>query len=365
MHRISSPYFKDKLIAKNRLVASAMTTMQSCSDGFVSEKEYLWLEKMAQGGFGTIITCASHVSKTGQSWEGQMAIYDDKYLPGLKKLANMIKSYTAIGLVQLFHGGSRSPKSITGVQPSSASEFHLPIADFETPRELRVIEIEAIVKDFASATKRAYQAGFSGVEIHAANGYLFTQFISTTTNLRNDEYGGDLKGRSKLLLDVVRACRSCVPDDFIIGVKLSPLGDGLDVNEMIQIAAMITKEGVDFINLSLVNVQMSLDSSNSDSKPLVSYVCQRLGSKVTLLSGGGIYTAKQAKQAIDLGLDFITLGRAAIGNPNWPNLVQENQNIDIPPYKEEDLQKIISQEFLQYIKTQLPPGFTQTLIDNI
>ncbi len=221
-----------------------------------------------------------------------------------------------------------------------------------------------MVKDFADAAKRAYQAGFSGVEIHAANGYLFTQFISTTTNLRNDEYGGDLKGRSKLLLDVVRACRSCVPEDFIIGVKLSPMGDGLDLDEMISIANSLTKLGADFINLSLVDVSTSTNGSQADSKSIVSYVRDRLGSNVVLMAGGGIYTPKQAQQAIDLGLDFVTLGRAAIGNPNWPKLVEEHQNLEIPPYKEENLQEVISEKFLKYIKTQLPPGFTQTLIAN-
>ncbi len=139
MYKFSPPYFKDKLVVKNRFVVSAMTTMQSCHDGVVSYEEYSWLEKLAKGGFGTIITCASHVSKTGQSWEGQMAIYDDKFLPELKKLASMIKSHAAIGIVQLFHGGSRSPQSITGVQPTSASEFHLPVPDFEAPRSLKAI----------------------------------------------------------------------------------------------------------------------------------------------------------------------------------------------------------------------------------
>ena len=323
--KLLSPFtFRNGTTVKNRLGVAPMTNTQSQSDGSLGGDEFDWLEQLASGQFGLVMTCVSHVCKTGQAWVGQLGIYDDSYIPGLKKIADMFKAHNTVGLVQLFHGRSRCPQRITGVQPCSASEFHLPIPGFEVPRPLTIAEIDKIIQAFADAAERADKAGFAGVELHGANGYLLTQFISTTTNLRTDEYGGALTGRAKLIVDIVHACRERVSKNFIIGMWLSPVGGGLDINETIQIAKWLSGAGADFIDLLLGGVMTPLPNAQQAKEPLVSYVRKALGDEITLISGGVIHTPQQAEAVLKLGIDCVTLGRIAIGNPSWPQLAIDN-----------------------------------------
>lgn len=357
---LTSFTFKKGQKMKNRLAVAPMTNMQSLQDGALGHDEFAWLSALAKGQFGLVFTCASHVSKAAQAWAGQLGIYKDELLPGLTKLADMFKQHGTLGIVQIFHGGSRSSANITGLQPSSASVFHLPIPGFEVPKALSKAEIEQIVQDFADAAERAHKAGFAGVEIHGANGYLITQFISTTTNLRKDEYGGDVAGRAKLAREIMQACRARVPADFLVGIRLSPVGAGLDVDETIQIAKWLVDDGADFIDLSLGDVMTMVEEAD---EPLVSYVRQALGNEVVLFSGGSIQSPAQAEKALELGLDGVTLGRTSIGNHNWPMLAEGEADQIVPwPYDASYLQSVVSNAFINYIKTELPPAVTESIV---
>ncbi|KAB8030887.1 hypothetical protein [Fluviispira multicolorata] len=143
-----------------------------------------WLVKRAKGGFGIIINCAVHVCQSVQGWINELGIYDDLHLPGLKRLSETLKTYENLNIIQIFHGAARSARALTGKQPMSASIYKIDNQNFEEPREMSHKDISDILNKFAAATESAYKAGFDGVEIHEANGYILTQFLSTQSNLR-------------------------------------------------------------------------------------------------------------------------------------------------------------------------------------
>lgn len=227
------------LRARNRAWLAPMTNGQSHDDGSLGDDELRWIERRADGGFGVVETCASHVSLDGQGSPGELGVYADALLPGLGRLASAIALRGAEGIVQIFHGGLRSPSSLTGHQPWSASTYQA--AGLESARAATKADIARVIRDFGQAAVRAHAAGFSGVELHGAHGYLLCQFLSATLNTRTDEWGGSLEGRARLLREATRAVRRAVPASFAVGVRLSPEDRGnavgLDLDESIQVAS--------------------------------------------------------------------------------------------------------------------------------
>ena len=335
--------FKNGKKVKNRISLAPMTNLQSNRDGTINQQEINWLVRRAQGGFGMIITCCTHVSKEGQGWENEFAIYDDKFIPGLTELAQSLKVNGSVNIVQLFHAGSRSPSHITGVQPMSASEFLLNVPNFEKPKSMTISEIKMIINDFANATERAYKAGFEGIEIHGANGYLLTQFLSKQTNFRKDEYGGSLENRARFLREVVDACRKKVPKEFLIGVRINPEGFsgdvGLDLDENVQVTKWLIESEIDFIDFSEFNMFASLKKYPHLNLPVISYFREQI-KDFPIIATGGIKTIQDANKAIELGATFINLGSIAIGNADWPQKSINSTYVpNIPPYSIEYLKK--------------------------
>jgi 2,4-dienoyl-CoA reductase-like NADH-dependent reductase (Old Yellow Enzyme family) len=351
--------FNNGVKVKNRLALSPMTNSQSHENGLLGGAEYSWLLSCAQGGFGIINTCAAYISPTAKAWSGQLAISDDAQIPALQKLTKDLNAQGSIAIMQIFHGGVRCPSSLTLQQPVSASEYELSFPGFEKPRALSKIEIYQIIQDFADATERAYQAGFQGVEIHGANGYLITQFISTSTNFRNDEYGRTLEGRALFVREIVRACRERVPTSFLLGIRILAEGIGLDLDENIQIAKWLVQDGIDFLDLSLGNgLAAPKKYADTSKKTTTAYFRESLGDQFPIIAGGKVQTAKQAELVIEEGANFVSLGRIAIGNSHWPRLINSKDFEPVlPPYTEKYLKKIgISEQFIGYLHT-LPQGF--------
>ncbi|HBH89090.1 MAG TPA: NADH:flavin oxidoreductase, partial [Hyphomonadaceae bacterium] len=169
---------------KNRLALAPLTNQQSHDTGVLSEDEYKWLTMRATGGFGMVMTCAAHVQANGQGFPGQLGVWSDDHLDGLTRLADGLREGGAVSSLQLHHAGIRSPKDIVG-QPVGASD------DADTgSRALTTEEVEQLRDDFITAAKRAEKAGFDGVEVHGAHGYILAQFLSPEINQRDDQYGG-------------------------------------------------------------------------------------------------------------------------------------------------------------------------------
>jgi 2,4-dienoyl-CoA reductase-like NADH-dependent reductase (Old Yellow Enzyme family) len=315
--------FRNGVIARNRAWLAPLTNRQSHADGSLSQDELRFLELRALGGFSVVETCAAHVALDGQGWPGELGIFDDSLLPGLGQLASAIAGAGALGVVQLFHGGLRSPSELTGQAPWSASGVAEPGA--ELARAGTEADILGAIARFRDAAVRAHRAGFSGVELHGAHGYLLCQFLSATVNLRDDVWGGSLSGRARLIRETLRAVRGAVPDEFLVGVRLSPESRGnargIDLDESIEVARWLAEDGADFIHLSLWDA-----SRNTSKRPLehpLPLFRSALNEDVRIVAAGNIWTRADAESALARGASAVALGQAAIANPDWVKRVSE------------------------------------------
>ncbi|MBM7420416.1 MULTISPECIES: hypothetical protein [Chryseobacterium] len=229
-NKLFSPLSFDKGISlKNRLVMAPMTTWASNEDFTISDEEVEYYHKRVNG-VGLVITGCTHVTANGIGFTHEFAGYDDTFLPSLKKLAKAAKSGGAPAILQMFHAGN---KAIPGLIPngevvsaSAVSSGPVLLSEKENlPKELNENEILEIIKAFGETTRRAIEAGFNGVEIHGAHGFLLQNFISPFFNKRNDQWGGSLENRIRLSLEIVREVKKVVSEyadrPFLIGYRIS------------------------------------------------------------------------------------------------------------------------------------------------
>ena len=318
----SSFQFQTGHTQKNRTVLAPMTNSQSNDDGTLSDAELHWLELRAEGGFGMIISAASHVQPNAQAWKGQLGCFSDKHIDGLKKLAAIGKKNNTLTILQLFHGGVRSPRNVTGEQPKAPSVVTLEFPGFETPRALESEEIEEIIKNFVSAAKRAHHAGLSGVEVHGANGYLFTQFMSKLNNKRTDKWGGSLENRARLLIETVKEIKKALPADFIIGVRLLPEDTipqrGFDIDEVSQVIEWLVQLNVEYVHISAQNVAATSWKYPESKETNLHRFKKVIPSRIALIASGGVKVAKDCELALSEGADLVALAKTAINTPDWP-----------------------------------------------
>ena len=272
-------------------------------------------------------------------------------IPDLFELTTRLKKYNCISIIQLCHAGSRAIKS----SPYSASSYIMPeIPGFIPPQKLSIKQIDRIVSDFASACTRVAKAGFNGIEFHGANGYLFTQFISRMTNLREDIFGGSLENRARFARKVVRACRKAVPSDFIIGFRISfenaGLETGLDIDENIQIIDWLADDGINYVHMS--HMDYSAKSVKYPDQIALKYVKSKITNSIPLIGVGGITNLRAAEQAMEYGADIVAVGRAAIGNKNLPkSFAKGKELLNQNPFPESILTDLgISQNFISYLR---------------
>jgi 2,4-dienoyl-CoA reductase-like NADH-dependent reductase (Old Yellow Enzyme family) len=305
---------------KNRFMLSPLTNTQSHTDGRMSEDELNWIKMRAEGGFGLTMTCASHVQANGQGFPGQLGIYSDDHIEGLTRMADAIRVENSISIVQLHHAGNRSPQDLIGEQSVCPSD------DEETgARALSVTEIEKLKEDFILAALRAETAGFDGIEIHGAHGYILCQFFSPEINRRRDEYGGSLENRSRILFDIIKGIRSRCRPDFIVGVRLSPERFGLRLAEIKQIAERLMSDSdIDFLDMSLWDVFKEPEEEEFKGKSLLSCFTELDRGSVKMGVAGKITSGVAAAACLDQGVDFVLIGRAAILHHDFPKQVEDN-----------------------------------------
>ena len=339
--------FRNGARARNRVWLAPMTNLQSHADGTLSDAELHWLAMRARGGFGVVETCAAHVSRDGQAWDGELGIYDDHLLPGLTRLATTLRDAGALGLVQLFHGGVRAASKLTGTQTWSASAI-------EQARAATSDDLARVIRDFRDAAVRAHAAGFDGVELHGAHGYLLTQFLSATLNRRSDEWGGSLDNRARLARECLRAVRAAVPASFVVGIRLSPEDRGnavgLDLDESVQVARWLCEDGADFIHLSLWDA-----SKNTNKRPeehAVPLFRAALPEDRAIVVAGTVWTRDDADALLARGASAVALGRSAIANPDWPLRARDAswQPRRPPLTRAELVERGLSAPFAEYMK---------------
>lgn len=334
---------------KNRFMLAPLTNTQSHADGVLSEAEARWLTMRAEGGFGLTMTCAAHVQAIGQGFPGQLGVFGDQHLPGLSGLADAIRSKGSLSAVQLHHAGMRSPRELIGgdpVCPSVNEEFGA--------RALTGEEVAALVEDFIAAAERAEKAGFDGVELHGAHGYILCQFLSAQINRRDDEYGGSLENRARPLTDIIAGIRARCRDDFQLGVRLSPERFGVDTLEIRDLAQTLMRSGdLDYIDMSLWDVAKEPVAEDLKGRTLMSYFTELDRGDCRLGVAGKVYSAEAARWCLAEGCDFILAGRAAILHHDFPNKVAADPAFVVAslPVSEAHLKaEGLSDAFISYMK---------------
>ena len=334
----------------NRLMLAPLTNLQSHTDGRLSDDEYKWLTMRAEGGFGLTMSCAAHVQAVGQGFPGQLGIFSDLHLPGLRRLAAGIKAHQSVAVMQLHHAGMRAPAEIIGTQPVCPSE------DAETgARALSGDEVEQLKEDFIAAAVRAEQAGFDGVELHGAHGYVICQFLSAEINQRNDQYGGSLENRTRLLFDIIAGVRARCRPDFNLGVRLSPERFGIRLDESKALATQLFEQAeIDYLDMSLWDAFKEPVEEAYQGTSLLSHFASLPRGEVRLGVAGKLKSAASVRRVLEEGVDFVLLGRAAILHHDFPVQMQRESDFSarsLPVSADYLRQQGLGDAFVQYMSS--------------
>ena len=349
---IIQPYIFSRINKKiqNRTVLAAMTNKQSYKNGMISDDEIEWLLERAKGGFGIITTAATNVSKHGKAWNGEFGVYDDFHIPNLIKLTSAIHQTESLVIAQLFHGGLKSPQKVTGRVPISASKLNCEESFTGKSKKASEKDIKKIINDFTTSAMRCCEAGFDGIELHAAHGYLLSQFLGKKTNLRNDNWGGDLEKRSRLLIEILQSIRKNVSESFIVGVRISPEIEslGIELSDSIKLVGILNKLSVDFIHLSCWDVFYK----PNNQKTLTQIITNSYKNLPTIISTGNVWSSLDAHNLIKQGSDLVGVGRVAIGHPGWAkNISNLDYNPKRPPFSVHELEKAkLNKTFISYMR---------------
>ncbi len=336
---------------RNSLALAPLTNCQSHADGSLSDDEITWLTARAEGGFGLVMTAAAFVAPAGHVWRGQLGVASDDHLPGLRRLAEGVRVAGACSAVQLHHGGRRAERAITGM--AAQCPWDDPAHDAVA---MTAEDVEATVADFVAAAVRAEHAGFDGVELHGAHGYLLGQFLDSTRNHRTDAYGGSLDNRFRVVQEVMEGVRAATGEDFQLGLRLSPEGFGIPLADGREYARRALDSGLlDYLELSLWDVFMS-PRKGGDGLLIDHFVDLPRGS-TRLGVAGKVLSTTDAQWCLDKGADFVSVGRGAIVNHDFAARAVADASFSarpLPVSVEVLRQERVGPAFLEYLIETFP-----------
>ncbi len=325
----------------NRIVMPPMTTRTADEEGYVTDDTIAYYMARARGGVGLITVEMASPEKAGRHRRREVGIYDDRFLPGLTRLVDQIHRAGSKASIQLGHGGGHTRADICGETPIAPSAIPHPVYEttFETivPEEMTKARIERTIAAHAAAALRAQKAGFDCVEIHAAHGYLISQFHAPFENRRRDEYGGSLENRARFGLDVLRAVKAAVhgmPVIYRLSVE-DYFPGGLPYNEGRLIAVWAAEAGADALHVTAGHYR-SLPSAQIVLPPMTfpdaTFVHLAAGVKqavrVPVIAVGRLGDPLTAAEAVAAGTaDFIALGRTLIADPQWVEKLRRDEPI--------------------------------------
>jgi 2,4-dienoyl-CoA reductase-like NADH-dependent reductase (Old Yellow Enzyme family) len=313
------------LVLRNRIAMAPMTTWASNDDGTVSDEEEVYYRRRAKD-VGLVITGCTHVQENGVGFTGEFAAHDDRFIPSLRKLALAAKSGGAAAILQIFHAGVKTASTLVSdvVAASEVKGEGGPFAPAVTPRALRDDEILEVIAAFADATRRAIAAGFDGIELHGAHGFLLQNFFSPHSNRRHDRWGGSLENRMRFPLAVVQAVKRTIAEHadrpFALGYRISVeegIHGGLQIDDSLRLIDRLVDAGVSYIHVSLGSALDQKPNTGSSDRSIVSILRERIGSRVPLIAAGCIRTSEQAEMAIEMGLSVVAVGQGLVINPDW------------------------------------------------
>ena len=317
---------------KNRLVVAPMTHFGSQADGLISDQERTFLSNRA-GDMGMFITAATLVQKDGKAFHGQPEATGEHCLDSLKETAQILQQQGAKAILQIHHGGSKAIDDLLdGLDKISASA-----SEAEHAREATAEEVEALIASYAQAADLALRAGFDGVEIHGANGYLIQQFYSAQSNRRNDQWGGSLENRMRFplaVIDAVVAVREKHQrNDFIIGYRFSPEepgDDGLTMTETGALIDALVQKPLQYLHVSLWEFDKKIRRGGDTAQTRMQFIHERINGKLPLIGVGNLFTADQILAAYETGwAEFIALGKTVMINPHIATQIREDREDEI------------------------------------
>lgn len=311
---------------KNRFMLAPLTNQQSHEDGTASEDDIAWVGRCALGGHGLVQTCAATVQPSGKAFPGQLGIHDDRQLDGLRRMASIISSGGALSAVQLHHAGHRARPDLGGVPAPASDDAARGFAAISTS------QVQAIRDDFVRAAKRAEIAGFDGVAVHGAFGWILSEFLSPVLNKRTDRYGGNIENRSRLLFEVIDGIRRTCRPDFQIGLRISLERYGLRVEELRDITAEAFRLAqIDYLDLALWDSRGIVADGVLQGQRMLDIFTKLSRGDVRLGTAGKVMSAERCAQLLDEGCDFVLIGRAAILKSDFPDQVRRNPAYISPP----------------------------------
>lgn len=339
--------FHNGLTLRNRVVMAPMTTWSANPDGSISEAELNYYRRRVQG-VGMVITGCTHVAENGIGFTDEFAAHDDRFIPSLRRLARAAKSGGALAILQIFHAGNKAVADVVpGGELVSASAVSPLAGPFNrhnlTPRALSHAEIKDMVLAFGEATRRAIEAGFDGVELHGAHGFLLQNFFSPRYNQRSDEWGGSPENRMRFPLDVVQEVQRVIAAHarrpFLLGYRISSEEreeGGYRVPDMCVLLDGLIEGGIDYLHVSLNDV-LGARPLGADSRLTVEQILGHVGNRVPVFAAGSLRTSAQARAALDLGLSMVAVGKGLVMNPDWVALARSADDAQI--WQEIDLNR--------------------------
>jgi len=315
MKYLSKPFNNGKINLKNRLIMPPMATAKSETNGRITQDLIDYYDEKSKGGYISLIIIEhSYISEDGKASKNQISIAEDSVIDDLRKLSDVIHKNGSKTVMQINHAGSRALEVGNSIHRG-------PIIDKD--------EIKEIIYNFRKAAIRVKEAGFDGVEIHSAHNYLLNQFLSPITNKREDEYGGNIHGRIRIHLDVIKAVREAVGEEFPILIRLGATDDdveGLTLKDAVEAAKCLEKAGVDMIDVS--GGMCRYMPSNSNEQGYFSTQSEEIKKAVNIpvMLTGGITDPYIADRMLENGkADFIGVGRAILYDSLWAKRAMELQ----------------------------------------
>ena len=336
MDALFSPVVVGGVEIPNRFVMPPMTTRLADHEGHVTAALVAYYRARALGGVGLITVEMGSPEKVGRHRFRELGVYDDRFLAGLERLVGALHDAGARVSVQLGHGGSRARKAVSGETPIAPSPVPTPVYEVEPetviPKGMTKARIEQTTRAFVGVARRMQRAGFDFVELHGAHGYLISQFLSPSENLRTDEYGGSLENRARFGLDILRRIKREVPGlpvVFRLGVEDFFPG-GLVFEEGLRVAQWATQAGADALSITAGHYR-SLPSAERMIPPMAypegtfldfaARIKERV--EVPVIGVGRLGNPTIARAAVEVGkADMVALGRTLIADPDWVNKVR-------------------------------------------
>jgi 2,4-dienoyl-CoA reductase-like NADH-dependent reductase (Old Yellow Enzyme family) len=325
---------------RNRIVMPPMTTRLSDEEGHVTDGTIAYYMARVRGGVGMITVEMASPSRAGRHRRRELGIYDDRFLPGLARLTQEIHRGGAKASIQLGHGGGHTRVDICGETPLAPSAIPHPVFEVtnETivPKEMTLDDIRQTTEAFAAAAARAEKAGFDCVEIHAAHGYLISQFLTPFENRRTDQYGGSLENRARFGLDVLRAVKAAVRIPVVFRISVDDyFPQGLPEADGIRVAVWAAEAGADALHIaaghyrSLPSAARMIPPMEYPDATFLDYAARVKGQvAVPVIAVGRLGDPAAATDAVASGkADFVSLGRTLIADPEWVNKLARGEPI--------------------------------------